>query len=473
MKKKAFGMVALFLFISFFTGSAFAGQVVTKELSQWASQAIANEQALSVVPSSKSVAVFYYQNLTGDASFNPLQKGLSVMLTTDLAKVKDLKVVERAQLQAILEEIELGTTGLVDTETVPRVGRLVGARFLSGGEILKGSITQLQVDPSLLDVPEQITINQASAEGDLNDLIAIEKEILFETIRLMDVALTPDQKAELEKPISASIPALMLLFKGIDASDHGNYTQAAELYEQALAKDPNLTPAKEALNEINTLELTSKEPISKSADTVKAKQPAPSPEPAVTAAKSGGFLKYTAIGLGLAAAGAGGYYLATADKDDDKEPSPAPPPPSPAPTPPSPAPTPPSPAPTPPSPAPTPPSDTESPTITLIIPNLGISCSGSTIKIFFSESIDLNRYEVTYSPDSWGISNIYWKGENFNSVLVIETSNSPRDCEDYNDNYYTPPPIDELTFTLRNFYDLAGNPLKEEYTVISFHIIYD
>jgi len=465
---KALKIAGLFLFIGFFTGSAFAGQVVTKELSQWASQAIANEQALSVVPSSKSIAVLYYQNLTGNASFNPLQKGLSVMLTTDLAKLKDLKVVERARLQAILEEIELGATGLVDTETVPRVGRLLGARFLSGGDILKGSVTQLQVDPNLLDVSEQITINQASAEGDLNDLIAIEKEILFETIRLMDVALTPDQKAELEKPISASIPALMLLFRGIDASDHGNYTQAADLYEQALAKDPNLTPAKEALNEINTLELTSKEPTSKSAETVQAEQPAPSSEPAVTAAKSGGFLKYTAIGLGLAAAGAGGYYLATADKDDDKEPSPTPTPPSPTPTPPSPTPTPPSPTPTPPS-----PSDTESPTVVSIIPNFGISCSGSTIKISFSESIDLNRYEVTYSPGSWGVSNIYWKGVNLDSVLVIETNNSPTECSNFDDNYDTPPHIDELTFTLRNFYDLAGNPLKEEYTVISFHIFYD
>jgi len=213
MKMKALKIAGLFLFIGIFlTGSAFAGQVVTKELSQWASQAIANEQALPVVSSSKSVAVLYYQNLTGNASLNPLQKGLSVMLTTDLAKVKDLKVVERARLQAILEEIELGTTGLVDTETVPRVGRLMGARFLSGGDILKGNVTQLQIDPSLLDVSEQITINQAAAEGDLNDLIAIEKEILFEIIRLMDVALTPDQKAELEKPISLSIPALMLLF---------------------------------------------------------------------------------------------------------------------------------------------------------------------------------------------------------------------------------------------------------------------
>ena len=469
MKKKAFSMVALFLFIGFFTGSAFAGQVVTKELSQWASQAIANEQALSVVPSSKSVAVLYYQNLTGDASFNPLQKGLSVMLTTDLAKLKDLQVVERAKIQAILEEIELGVTGLVDTETVPRVGRLLGARFLSGGDILKGSVTQLQVDPNLLDVSEQITINQASAEGDLNDLIAIEKEILFETIRLMDVALTPDHKAELEKPISASIPALMLLFRGIDASDHGNYTQAADLYEQALAKDPNLTPAKEALNEINTLELTSKELTSKSADTVKAEQPSPSPGPAVATAKSGGFLKYTAIALGLAAAGAGGYYLATADDDDEEPtpPSPQPPPPDPGPTPP------PDPAPTPPpGPGPTPPADDAS---SILVPRstrtLYIAhCTGGTFKFTFSEAIDLNRYSISWSPGSWGVSYISWKGDNSNPILEIVTSNSVSYCNTLENEFGGG---GELVFTFSDFYDLAGNPLKYEHTEQSFIIYWD
>jgi TolB-like protein len=246
-----------------------------------------------------------------------LQKGLSVMLTTDLAKVKDLEVVERAKLQAVLEEIELGTSGLVDTATAPRVGRLVGARFLSGGDILKGAVTQLQVAPNLLDASEQNIINQASAEGNLNDLIAIEKEILFDIIDQMEIILTPDEKAELEKPISTSIPALMLLFRGIDASDHGNYAKAADLYEQALTQDANLTPAKEALNEINALDLASQ-----TAETPSGQESAP--EAVSAPKKGGGLLKWAAVGLGVAAAGAGGYFLATSGDDDDEEEDPPP-----------------------------------------------------------------------------------------------------------------------------------------------------
>jgi TolB-like protein len=421
MKRAVLGFVGLFLFIGgFFTGTVFAGQVVTKELSQWASQAIANEQALPVVLSSKSVAVLYFQNLTGNTSYNPLQKGLSVMLTTDLAKVQDLKVVERARLQAILEEIELGDTGLVDTETAPKIGRLVGARFLSGGDILEGSVTQLRVDPNLLDVSNQMAYNQAGAEGDLNDLIAIEKEILFEIIRLMDVALTPDQKADLEKPISTSIPALLLLFKGIDASDHGNYSQAADLYEQALTKDPNLSPAKEALSEIKTLELTSQ-----SAETAQAEQAA------VGAKKSGGLLKWTAVGLGVVAVGAGGYFVATALNDDDDDPEPEPP---------------------------LEPGDTLRPTVTRTNPRTAdyIDCASGSIDFHFSEAMNTLGGDISADDSNWAISSTEWTDGNRTLIMYWDNSDSDDVC-DY-------PAMDNqpVTFILSGFMDVAGNLLDGE-----------
>ncbi len=434
MKRAVFSLVGLFLFTGvFFAETVFAGQVVTKELSQWASQAIANEQSLPVVSSSKSVAVLYYQNLTGNVSYNPLQKGLSVMLTTDLAKVEDLKVVERARLQAILEEIELGETGLVDTETAPRIGRLVGARFLSGGDILEGTVTQLRVDPNLLDVSSQMAFNQAGAEGNLNDLIAIEKEILFEIIRLMDVALTPDQKADLEKPISTSVPALLLLFKGIDASDHGNYSEAAKLYEQALTKDPNLTPAREALNEIKALDLTSQ-----SVEATQAEQPASGTNAAtVTPKKSGGFLKWTAVGLGVVAVGAGGYFAATAinDSNDDNADEPEPPPEEPV--------------------------DTTRPVITRTNPRAGteINCTSGSIEFHFSEAMNtlVGAVSADDSNNNWTISGQEWTDGDQTLIMRWDNSEGTSDVCDYYTMNEKP-----VTFILSGFTDVAGNILDGE-----------
>jgi len=431
MKRAVSGMVSLFLLLGvLFTGAAFAGQVVTKELSQWARQAIENETALSAVSGGKSVAVLYFQNLTGNASYNSLQKGLAVMLTTDLAKVPDFQVIERVRMQALLEEIKLGGSGLVDTETAPRIGRLLGARYLSGGDILKGSVTQLRIDPNLLDVSSRTAFNQTSAEGNLGDLIAIEKEVLFEIIRLMNVPLTPDQRADLEKPISASVPALLLFFRGIDASDHGHYTQASKLYDQALAKDPNLAPAKEALNELKALKLTSQ-----STETAQTGQSAGNPDRTVAPPKkSGGFLKIAAVGLGVAAVGAGGYYAATAlnDKNDDDESSSPPPEPV----------------------------DTTRPVVTRTNPerNTSIECAKGNIEFHFSEAMNPGVGDI--EPDEknidWSISSREWKDNDQTLKMSWDNSESDDVCD-----YYTMSGK-PVTFILTGFTDVAGNPLDGE-----------
>jgi len=403
MKKTASGLSALFLFIGLYlTSPVFAGQVVTKELSQWANQAIANEEALPAVSSAKSIAVLYFQNLTTDPSYDPLQKGMSIMLTNDLSKIKDLKVVDRARLQALLEQIE------VDTETVPRIGRLLGARFLSSGDILKGTVTQLKVDPNLLDVLDKTTVSQPAAEGNLNDLIAIEKEILFEIVRLMDITLTPAQKVELEKPMSTSVPALMLFFKGVDASDNGKYSEAADLYKQALAKDPDLSMAKDAVKEIKALDLL--------------------PKAAEAAPKElSPLLKWSAIGLGVAAVGVGSYFAADAiSGSDDDEPPPPPP-------------------------------DTSQPMVTRTTPRAGsdVNCSSGFVEFHFSEAMNPSAGQVTAVDSSWAVSTTYWKDEVL--TLIMEWVNDDEFCSaEYPDDG------GRITFQLTGFTDEKGNALSGE-----------
>jgi curli biogenesis system outer membrane secretion channel CsgG len=62
------------------------------------------------------------------------------MLITDLSEVKGLQIVERIKLQALVEEMGLGASGLVEANTAPRVGKLLGAQWLIGGDILDGKL---------------------------------------------------------------------------------------------------------------------------------------------------------------------------------------------------------------------------------------------------------------------------------------------------------------------------------------------
>lgn len=229
-----------------------AGEVVTQNIKQWAKKVLEEEKALRPIEARNTVAVLYFENKTGKAEYDPLQKGLALMLITDLFAVKGLQVVERIRLQALVEEMGFGTSGLVQAGSAPRVGRLLGARWLIGGEITAGSIN---IRSNVLDVGEQKILGQPVVRGEMEDLFRLEKDLLFEIIKLLKIEITPQEREELRRYCSTNMRALTLLFKGIEASDRGNYEKAAQFYESALKEDPKICVARGALQELIQLKL--------------------------------------------------------------------------------------------------------------------------------------------------------------------------------------------------------------------------
>ncbi len=243
-------IAALILVIPFLISSALAGQVVTKENKSQAQAIIQKEKRLKTPSAPNTVAVLYFKNQTGQPEFDVLQKGIALMLMTDLSKIENLQVVERVQFQALMEELGMGTSGLVEPGTEPRIGKLLQARWLIGGEILKVKLESLRIKSDVTDVPAQNILGQPYSEGKPQDLISVEKSILFEMIKLLKIEPTAKEKEKLKTPCSSNLQALMALFKGVDASDRGNYTQAAEYYETALKADANVCVARGAIEEL-------------------------------------------------------------------------------------------------------------------------------------------------------------------------------------------------------------------------------
>lgn len=239
--------------------SAEAGQVVTPEIQSWAKEAIAAEAQLAAPAATNTVAVLYFHNTTGDVDLDPLEKGLTLMLTTDLSKLDTIQVVERVRLQAIVQELDLGATKLVAPESAPRLGNLLGARWIvGGGDIARHQESALDIGCHLLDLPLDALLGRTEAQGPLTALFQLEKKLLHDIIELLQLALTPEQMKLLDEPMSTDYDALMMLFRGLTAGDLGNYDQAAAYYERALVADPGLTAAKENLKELNVLNLTQK-----------------------------------------------------------------------------------------------------------------------------------------------------------------------------------------------------------------------
>jgi TolB-like protein len=236
-------------------GAVHAGQVVTEDLRLWARDAVARESALDTRPAPNTVAVLYFDNQTRRPELDPLRKGLAVMLITDLSKIDSIQVVERTRLQALIDEIDLGESGLVDPSTAPRVGRLLGAAYLVGGRLLPVQPDDIRIDSDLLRTASRDALGNPTRSGPLEELLRMEKEIAFEIVRLLGLELSPDQIRELEKPLTTDLKALMFWFQGIGLSDRQDYTRAAAAYRMALQADPAFGPAAAALNELRSLKL--------------------------------------------------------------------------------------------------------------------------------------------------------------------------------------------------------------------------
>ena len=242
--------ITLALLCSLLVPRADAGQLVSPADREWAKKAVAGEKSLSIPPGKNTVAVLYFRNGTGDPSLDPMRKGIPLLLVTDLSGVPGLSVIERTRLQALTEETNLGATGLVEAGTAPRAGKLLGARWLVGGEIGREKPTRIDLASNVADVPAGTTSGKTSAGGEIERLFEVEKDLLFGVLKLLDVKVSPEEEQRLRKPCSKSSTALAALFLGVDAGDRGELDKAEGYYRKALQVDPGVCIASDALREI-------------------------------------------------------------------------------------------------------------------------------------------------------------------------------------------------------------------------------
>ncbi len=232
-----------------------AGQVVTDNDRLWARTVIDQEKSRKTILAPNTLAVLYFRNKTGQATLDPLQKGFALLLMTDLAQLENIQLVERVKLQALAEELNIGEAGIVDNATAPRVGKLLGAGYLVGGDLTGSQTSELAVVSNLLQVKNQSSLGRPTAEGQMEQIFDMEKKILFKIIDLLKIKLTPEKKAKLEKPFTTDLNAFLSFIKGIECSDQGKYRDAEQYYNKAIREDPQLLPAKDALDELRSLNL--------------------------------------------------------------------------------------------------------------------------------------------------------------------------------------------------------------------------
>jgi tetratricopeptide (TPR) repeat protein len=225
-----------------------------RELAAEAKRVVAQEQALASGDGSPTtVAVLPLRFSGSDSSLRPLERGLAELLTTDLARSSQLTVLERARIQAVLDELVLQQSGQTDSATNVRAGRLLRAGRIVQGSILQLDESQLRVDAAVVDVPTTQVRGVAQGADQLEQLFALEKRIALELFDQLGVTLTVAERNAIEQRPTRSLAAFLAYSRGLAAEDDGRYDDASRFYRDAARIDPGFGAASERNREARSL----------------------------------------------------------------------------------------------------------------------------------------------------------------------------------------------------------------------------
>lgn len=218
-----------------------------KELRQAARAAIAQEATLSSQPPTEnSVAVFPFSYVGTNEELRPVGRGLTHLMITDLSKLNRLKLLEREQVQLLVDELALNDAGRVDPRTGARSGRILRAERVVQGSVqdVPGK-TDVRLDAAIVNAKDAKVVASGTGSDPLAQLFALQKQVLFRLVDQLGITLTPAERRALSERPTADLQAFLAFSRGLEAEDRGDFQGAEASYGAALARDPNFRAAKD------------------------------------------------------------------------------------------------------------------------------------------------------------------------------------------------------------------------------------
>ncbi len=196
-------------------------------------------------PGLHTLAVMDFRNYALDEKerWDPMQWGFASMMIEQLGGAVELKIVERENLQYVLNEQDLQREpGRVDAATAVRMGKLLGAHAMVLGSIfIMGRDMRLSARVVKVETGE-ILLGE-SVSGRVRDVFELLEQLSLKVARSVNSSLTETQIGA--RTDTRSMDAMQSYSEGMKLAERGDYRGAHAKYLEALDHDPSYTRAQQ------------------------------------------------------------------------------------------------------------------------------------------------------------------------------------------------------------------------------------
>src|SRR3989454_10596621 len=211
---------------------------------QTARQALAREAELAQQPPQSATVAVLPVLVSGDSTYQPLSRGLAELITTDLAYIRTLRLLERLQIGVLLDELKLGQSERADPATAARVGRLLRAERMVQGTATIPSRGPVQISASVVTGTGVVRpIGQVT--GQFQQLLELEKQVVLDLAAQLGIAVTEAERQQILRQGPRNLAAFLAYSRGLEAMDRGRYGAAARHFRAATQADPSFQAARQ------------------------------------------------------------------------------------------------------------------------------------------------------------------------------------------------------------------------------------
>jgi non-specific serine/threonine protein kinase len=182
-----------------------------------------------------SVAVLYFENLSGMKEDEYLRDGITEDITTELSKIKDLKTFSRAVVLNYRDR----------SVTAGQVGKELGAKYVLIGSLRRAG-TRLRINAQLVDAATDFPLWSERYDREMKDVFEVQDEIAQKIADALRITLSPQEQQELQAKPTQNLQAYDLYLRGRNYSrrvGRQDLQFALQMYENAVALDPEFALA--------------------------------------------------------------------------------------------------------------------------------------------------------------------------------------------------------------------------------------